>query len=222
MNFQIDEKLLNDARIKLDSAVNSMKKITSLSNELKNYPPEYEYISNVESVINELPSIFNRINEIVVKLGGLKIDFSNPFNISNFKILNDNEDSVSNELTNYFYELHSRRNNLTKEEQEIYNAIKNTLRTNLVNNKNVNYNYKKYDLTDDEIKQIASLCMQEQGSVEGAKAEASLMANLYEQNKKEGKANDIYSYVRNSGWFANSKTFMDKRNAPEEVNKAVE
>lgn len=172
MNFQIDEKLLNDARIKLDSAVNSMKKITSLSNELKNYPPEYEYISNVESVINELPSIFNRINEIVVKLGGLKIDFSNPFNISNFKILNDNEDSVSNELTNYFYELHSRRNNLTKEEQEIYNAIKNTLRTNLVNNKNVNYNYKKYDLTDDEIKQIASLCIQEQGSVEGAKAEA--------------------------------------------------
>lgn len=222
MNFQMDEKLINDARIKLDSAVNSMKKITSLSNELKNYPPEYEYISNVESVLNQLPSIFNRINEVVVKLGGLKIDFSNPFNISNFKILNDNEDRVSNELTNYFYELHSRRNNLTKEEQEIYNAIKNTLRTNLVNNKNVNYNYKKYDLTDDEIKQIASLCMQEQGSVEGAKAEASLMANLYEQNKKEGKATDIYSYVRNSGWFANSQTFMDKRNAPEEVNKAVE
>lgn len=117
MNFQMDEKLINDARIKLDSAVNSMKKITSLSNELKNYPPEYEYISNVESVLNQLPSIFNRINEVVVKLGGLKIDFSNPFNISNFKILNDNEDSVSDELTNYFYELHSRRNNLTKEEQ---------------------------------------------------------------------------------------------------------
>ena len=31
MNFQIDEKLLNDARIKLDSAVNSMKKITLLA-----------------------------------------------------------------------------------------------------------------------------------------------------------------------------------------------
>ena len=220
MNFQIDKKLLNDARIKLDSAVNSMKKITSLSTELKNYPPEYEYISIVESVINELPSIFNRINEVVVKLGGLKIDFSNPFNISNFKILNDNEDRVSDELTNYFYELHSRRNNLTKEEQEIYNAIKNTLRTNLVNNKNVNYNFKKYDLTDDEIKQIASLCMQEQGSVEGAKAEASLMANLYELSNND-KYKNLYDYVRNSGWFANSGKFMDRKNASDEIIEGV-
>lgn len=221
MNFQIDEKLLGDAKLKLDIAVDSMKRITAISSDLRNYPPEYEFVANVESILSELPNLFNKINDVVVKLGGLKIDFNNPFNILNFNILDNDENRISDSLTNYFYDLHSRRDNLTKEEQEIYNAIRDVLKTNLINNKNVNYNYNKYDLSDDEIKQIASLCMQEQGSVEGAKAEASLMANLYEKSKKEGKVKDIYSYVRNSGWFANSKTFMDKRNAPEEVNEAV-
>ena len=42
------------------------------------------------------------------------------------------------------------------------------------------YNGKKYNLTETQIKKLARLCVQEQGSVAGVKAEASLMANLLE------------------------------------------
>ena len=59
-----------------------------------------------------------------------------------------------------------------------------------------------------KLKQIARLCFQEQGSAEGAAAEASLMANLYELvgNKKYSS---LYDYVRNSGWFAKAAYHMD-------------
>ena len=42
--------------------------------------------------------------------------------------------------------------------------------------------------------------MKEQGSVEGAKLELSLMANLYEKNKKRYK--NVKDYVIRSGWFS--------------------
>ena len=221
MNFQTDEKLLNLAKKHLDDAIKTMKKINVFSNDLKNYPPEYEYIANVDNLLKELPNIFRNINNVTKKLCGLSLYFNNTFNILNLNKLNNYNLNTSEIITNYFYELHNKRNDLTKEEQEIYNAIRNTLKTNLINDKNIKYNYKKYDLTDDEVKQIASLCMQEQGSLEGAKAEASLMANLYEEKEREGKATNLYNYVRNSGWFANSKKFMDRKNAPEEINEAV-
>ena len=62
-----------------------------------------------------------------------------------------------------------------------------------------------YNLTDNEIAFLAYVAKREQGSVEGAKLELSLMLNLYEKNKS------IYSsvtdYVERSGWFAkNSRT----------------
>lgn len=44
--------------------------------------------------------------------------------------------------------------------------------------------FKRYNLTETQLKKIARLCVQEQGSVEGAKAEASLMANLLETDRK--------------------------------------
>ncbi len=221
MNFQTNEKLLNMAKNHLDDAIKTMKKINLLSNSLKNYPPEYEYTANVNNLLEEIPNIFSKINDVTKKLYGLDLSFNNSFSTLNFNIVDNNKLNTGEVITNYFYELHAKRNNLTNEEQEIYNAIRNTLKTNLINNVNIKYSYKKYDLTDDEVKQIASLCMQEQGSLEGAKAEASLMANLYEEKKRDGKATDLYSYVRDSGWFANSKKIMDKKNAPEEINEAV-
>lgn len=81
----------------------------------------------------------------------------------------------------------------------------------------------KYNLTDDQLLQIASLAQQEQGTAKGAAAEASLMANLFEINgsKYGSGADGLYNYVRNSGWFANSTKFMDGRAARTEVIDAV-
>lgn len=75
--------------------------------------------------------------------------------------------------------------------------------------------FKKYNLTDSQVKQIARLCVQEQGGSEaGTKAEASLMANLLEtssmrQNKYGSDGNGLYNFVRNGGWFYKAAHFMD-------------
>ena len=70
--------------------------------------------------------------------------------------------------------------------------------------------YKKYDLTEDEIEGLANLALQEQGSIDGACAELSLMANLFEQ---QSKYKTLYDYVRKSGWFYRAAHFMDNGNA---------
>lgn len=70
--------------------------------------------------------------------------------------------------------------------------------------------YKKYDLTEDEIIGLANLALQEQGSIDGACAELSLMANLFEQ---QSKYKTLYEYVRKSGWFYRAPYYMDNGNA---------
>ncbi len=79
----------------------------------------------------------------------------------------------------------------------------------------------KYNLTDDQLLQIASLAQQEQGSAEGAAAEASLMANRFELFGSGTGADGLLNYVRTSGWFANAGSHMDARNASDEVIAAV-
>ena len=70
--------------------------------------------------------------------------------------------------------------------------------------------FPKYtNLTEDELKKIAKLCKQEQGSVKGAAVEASLAANLFELNGGS-KYSSVYDYMRNSGWFGRAKYYMDK------------
>ena len=68
----------------------------------------------------------------------------------------------------------------------------------------------KYNLPDDEVAFLAYVAMQEQGTVEGAKLELSLMANLYEMHKNEGYSS-VTDYVLNSGWFAN-RSISDYQN----------
>lgn len=80
--------------------------------------------------------------------------------------------------------------------------------------------FTKYDLSSEEIQKIARLCYQEQGSLEGAAAEASLMCNLYESSRGEGYSS-IYDYARNSGWFANAADHMDSGFASDGVIKIV-
>jgi hypothetical protein len=58
----------------------------------------------------------------------------------------------------------------------------------------------KYNLSDDDLAHLAYVALREQGSVEGAKLELSLMANLYEKNAS--RYSSVRDYVENSGWFA--------------------
>ena len=81
----------------------------------------------------------------------------------------------------------------------------------------------KYSLTDDQVRQLASLAYHEQGTPKGAAAEASLMANLFETrgNKFGTGAEGLYNYVKNSGWFANAAKYMASYDASEAVVTAV-
>ena len=70
--------------------------------------------------------------------------------------------------------------------------------------------YKKYDLTAGEIKGLANLALQEQGSIDGACAELSLMANRFE---RQSKYPTLYEYVRKSDWFSSAAYWMDNGGA---------
>ena len=72
--------------------------------------------------------------------------------------------------------------------------------------------FKRYELSDDKILKITRLCIQEQGTLNGIKAEASLAANILETNTYYAKkfGNDIYSFMRHSGWFAYAARYMDE------------
>lgn len=70
--------------------------------------------------------------------------------------------------------------------------------------------FKKYNLTDTELQALANLAKQEQGTIDGACAELSLMANRFE---KQTKYKTLYEYVRNAGWFARAAYYMDNGDA---------
>lgn len=75
--------------------------------------------------------------------------------------------------------------------------------------------FKKYNLTNSQLKYIAAICYREQGTKKGAAAEASLMANLFESSRGDGYGSGgsgLYNYVRNSGWFG--KPSQVKKTAP--------
>ncbi len=87
-----------------------------------------------------------------------------------------------------------------------YNKSKYVKRTtsNGANQVSGKGNFVKYELTDSQLVNLASMCYREQGSAEGAAAEASIMANLFEL-KGGGYgtgASGLYNYVHNGGWFA--------------------
>lgn len=79
---------------------------------------------------------------------------------------------------------------------------------------------KTYRLTDDELRGIARLCWQEQGSVDGAAAEASLMCNRYEMYNNQ-RYSSLYGYVRGCGWWAKAGYYMDEGYASDVVISAV-
>ena len=62
----------------------------------------------------------------------------------------------------------------------------------------------KYALSEDELAYLGYVAMREQGDVEGAKLELSLMVNLYE--KHQSNYSSVVDYVQNSGWFSHYST----------------
>lgn len=83
-----------------------------------------------------------------------------------------------------------------------------------------------YALTDTQLVQIARLCQQEQGTVAGAKAEASLMANQLETSKTRQQkygtgADGLYNWVRNGGWFSRAAHWMDNGSVSDAVLAGV-
>lgn len=66
------------------------------------------------------------------------------------------------------------------------------------------YKFKTYTLSEKDIQKLAYVAKREQGSETGARAELSLMANLYESRGSKYKS--ITDYVLNSGWFAKTST----------------
>lgn len=70
---------------------------------------------------------------------------------------------------------------------------------------------KKYNLSNAQLIKLTRLCNQEQGTVTGCRAEASLMANLFERKGSSygTGANGLYNYVRNSRWFSEAPKWMD-------------
>ena len=73
--------------------------------------------------------------------------------------------------------------------------------------------FEKYtDLTEDQLKALATVALHEQGSGNGAgnAAELSLMANLYERDKDtNGGYSSVYDYVKRSTWFNDAASYMD-------------
>lgn len=82
---------------------------------------------------------------------------------------------------------------------------------------------KTYDLTETELRKIACLCQQEQGTIPGIRAEASLMANLLETTPIYAKTfgSNIYDFVRNSKWFSRAAYWMDYGSASSAAVEAV-
>lgn len=83
--------------------------------------------------------------------------------------------------------------------------------------------FRRYELNNSETVQIARLCVQEQGCLDGVRAEASQMANLLETNStyRRKYGTDIYSFVRNSGWYYKAPYYMEHGKASKEAINAV-
>ena len=80
----------------------------------------------------------------------------------------------------------------------------------------------KYKLSASELKGLCGVAKAEQGSINGAKAEATLMANRYELLSSSSKyyKKGLYNYVRNSGWFAHAASHMSQ-GCPSDYLQAV-
>ena len=76
------------------------------------------------------------------------------------------------------------------------------------------------DMTSVQVDGICRLCYQEQGSAEGAAAEASLAINRYRMYGLD--YGSLYDYMRDSRWWAKSAYYMDSGRCPDDAQAAVQ
>ena len=115
---------------------------------------------------------------------------------------NDNKASSSNNSNST--KKTSSSNTSKKSNDTVKVTGNNSLKGNVINTDKPVGIGTKYNLSDDQLARLACVAQREQGSVEGAKVELSLMANLYEKYKKN--YDNVLDYVYNSGWFASGAT----------------
>lgn len=125
----------------------------------------------------------------------------------------------------YYEELASKKKEITNEtkisqEELLYEealrrqaeALLELAKKSLIEDEAAIHMGKTYSLSDGELRGLCGVAKAEQGSIKGAKAEASLMANLYEllspSSKLYGKG--LYNYVRNGGWFSSAARHMSE------------
>ena len=137
--------------------------------------------------------------------------FEYPYCLSSFEnveyyetlaaIKKDIEDAEKRRKEEEYYA--ERRAKLQEELEELAKKIK-------IQDDAAIYLGQSYRLTNDELMGLCGVAKAEQGSIAGARAEASLMANLYELKTSGAKTGSgLYNYVRNSGWFSNAAKHMD-------------
>lgn len=111
----------------------------------------------------------------------------------------------------YIEEYNNTGSQTAKENALKHFTLKETTTTSVRGNSAGIGSFEKYtDLTEDQLKALATVSLQEQGAGNGAgnAAELSLMVNLYEREKDNGYTS-VYDYVKRSGWFANAASYMD-------------
>ena len=116
-----------------------------------------------------------------------------------------NKDTASyNEAYNYLKYIEDE--DLRKKYQNELNEIKKQIKDNSSNDNSSSNsessNYKKYNLSQEDLEYLTGVCVREQGSAQGAAAEASLIANRFELYGS--KYSSMANYVKKSGWFASS------------------
>ena len=80
----------------------------------------------------------------------------------------------------------------------------------------------KYEISDEGLRFLAFIGYREQGSVEGAKLEISLIINLFESSAYKGKYPDLVTFVKKSGWFGTANdSYSDPGDAYFEVAKSI-
>lgn len=154
-----------------------------------------------------VPTIVSLVVDVVNdSIEDINIDYQNCLdntkNIDYYEKIADEEKAKEEEDLNKKIEDQKK---LQKEEDE---AIKVSVRpsTSGENSSTGTSIGKKYQLTDSQLRGLAMICQREQGTVIGAKAEASLMANRFElfgSNYGTG-GTGLYNYVAGSGWFGSS------------------
>ena len=86
-------------------------------------------------------------------------------------------------------------------------SVVNLVDGNVIDTSKPMYEGIKYNCSDDDLAYLAYVAREEQGSLEGAKVELSIMANLYEENKDlYSNISGIADYVENGGWFSESSS----------------